>query len=187
MREVIVATISDMSQLFQYVTAAPDQARVGHRVVRRAVGRRLHESAVARQHARGAVDARHFERLCTREARQEAGRTPREHGLAAAGRPDHQQVVAARQGDFQRTFRLRLPANVEQVQQRFRVRFRRRCGRREEEARAVQVLHGRAEVRGAVHGHRVDQGGLARTGRGQQAPRSPTAHREAETAKAHRG
>ena len=65
-----------------------------------------------------AVDLGDLERLLEAGRRQDSGQPPGEHGLARAGRPDHQQVVAAGGGDLERALGVLLPAHVGQVRAR---------------------------------------------------------------------
>ena len=61
-------------------------------------------------------DHRHFEQLGGRERRQD-GRQPRgQHRLARAGRPDHQEIVPARGGDFERALGALLALDVGEVE-----------------------------------------------------------------------
>ncbi len=82
--------------------AAADQGRVRDGVVRRAERPVRHQARVGRQQARHRVDRRDLQRLVERQRRQEPRQAPRQHRLARAGRPDHQQVVAAGGGDLER-------------------------------------------------------------------------------------
>ena len=50
--------------------------------------------------------------------RQDARQPPRQHGLAGAGRADHQQVVPAGGGDLERAPRDTLPAQIAQIERR---------------------------------------------------------------------
>ena len=53
------------------------------------------------QLARHRVNGRRFNRLVERERRENAGEPSRQHGFAGPRRPDHQEVVTARGGDFE--------------------------------------------------------------------------------------
>jgi hypothetical protein len=61
------------------------------------------------------MDGRHFQRLVEGERRENAREPARHHGLARAGRADHQRVVPAGGGDLQRPSRERLPVDVREV------------------------------------------------------------------------
>ena len=61
------------------------------------------------------MDARGLERLVERERRADAGNALGQHRFAAAGRPDHEHVVAARDGDFQRALHVLLALHVGEV------------------------------------------------------------------------
>jgi hypothetical protein len=62
------------------------------------------------------VDARHLERLLTRQRRQDPGQATGQHGLPGAGRPSEQEVVASRRGDLQCPAAALLSADVGKVQ-----------------------------------------------------------------------
>ena len=62
------------------------------------------------------MDASDFERRLLLERRQDARQATRQHGLADAGRSPEQHVVTARGGQFQRTARAFLPADVGEVE-----------------------------------------------------------------------
>ena len=88
----------------------------GHRggVVRGAEGARAGDAALVEQ-AREGVDHRGLERLGRLQRREDAGQAGGEHGFAAAGRADHQDVVAAGGGDLERAFGLFLAAHVAEI------------------------------------------------------------------------
>ena len=58
------------------------------------------------------VDGGCLDRLVERQRRQNAGEPPRQHGLARAGRSDHEQVVTAGRSDFQCAASERLTVEV---------------------------------------------------------------------------
>ena len=62
-------------------------------------------------------DHRHVEQLARIERRQDRGQALRQHRLAGAGRPDHQQIVAAGRRHLQRPPRHLLAAHVAEVGQ----------------------------------------------------------------------
>ena len=61
------------------------------------------------------MELRRFERLVPRELGQDRGQPPGEHRLARAGRPHHQEVVAAGRRDLEGSAGLRLSAHLRQV------------------------------------------------------------------------
>ena len=65
-------------------------------------------------------DHRDFEQLGRRQRRQDRGQPRRQHRLAGAGRADHQEVVAAGGGDFERALGALLALDVGEVEQRRR-------------------------------------------------------------------
>ena len=80
--------------------AAADQRLQGRRMVRIAEGAAAAELALA-EIARQRTHHRGLQRLLRFQGRQDAGQARRQHRLARAGRPDHQQVVAARRRHFE--------------------------------------------------------------------------------------
>ncbi len=80
--------------------AAADQADIGDGVVRRTIGARSDQARALIEHSSYAVNLRRFEGFFKRERRQDGGHALGEHGLAGAGRPDHQDVVASGAGDL---------------------------------------------------------------------------------------
>jgi hypothetical protein len=96
---------------------AADQRDAARGVVRRAVrrlapAREIH-AAPARRRDRGA-----FERLVFFQQRQDRRQARGQHGLAAARRPDEQEMVRTGRGHFERTARRGLAAHVGQVRWR---------------------------------------------------------------------
>ena len=63
-------------------------------------------------------DHGHFEELGGRERRQDRGQPRRQHRFAGAGRPDHQQIVTAGRGHFERAFGAFLALDVGKVERR---------------------------------------------------------------------
>ena len=99
--------------------AAADQRRHRGRMMRRAERPPVGQRAVL-DLARDRGDHRHFEQLGGRQRRQD-GRQPRgQHRLAGAGRADHQQVVAAGGGDFERALGALLALDVGEIEHRAR-------------------------------------------------------------------
>ena len=70
-------------------------------MVRRAEGSLAHESVSGGEQAGHAPHRGDLDRLLEREGRQEGPEAAREHGLARAGRPQHQQIMSARRRDLE--------------------------------------------------------------------------------------
>lgn len=96
-------------------------------MMRRAKRSRGDDAAAVAEQSGDAVDFGDFERLIVAHRRKDRGQTPRQHRLAATGRPDQQQIVAAGRRDFERTFGLPLSAHVRKIAVRigFGVKLRR--------------------------------------------------------------
>src|SRR5262249_4659902 len=90
-------------------TAAAEEGRVRERAVRRP-DRPCADEWVAVEQARDAVDGGHLDRLVDGEGREDGGQATREHGLARAGGPDQQQVVAPGGGHLERALGVLLAA-----------------------------------------------------------------------------
>ena len=101
---------------------ATHEADTADRVVRGPEGSRPEKTGFA-QETRGAVDAGHLDRLIEHKGRQDSGQPPREHGLAAAGRSDHEQVVTAGGRHLQGSLGVRLPLHLREIESYAR-RFR---------------------------------------------------------------
>ena len=97
--------------------AAADQAGVGDGVVRRTKRPHADQSGAGIEHAGDAVNLGGLERFFEGERRQDRRHALGEHGLARTGRPDHQDVVAAGAGHFERALGRLLAANVFEVHQ----------------------------------------------------------------------
>ena len=82
----------------------------------RVAERPLAQQPAAAQPAGDRLDHAQFQRLGRFERRQDAGQPRRQHRLAGAGRADHQQIVAAGGGDFERAFGALLALDVRQVE-----------------------------------------------------------------------
>ena len=95
--------------------AAADQAGVGDGVVRRAEGAVGDQAAVRVEHAGDGVDLGGLERFFEAQRREDRRQALGQHGLAGAGRADHQDVVAAGGGDFERALGDVLAADVLEV------------------------------------------------------------------------
>ena len=98
------------------IGAAADQSGVGNGVVRgERKGRTPHQSGAGIEHAGDAVNLGGLQRFFKGEGRQDGRHAFGEHGLAGAWRADHQDVVAAGAGDFERALGGLLAANVFEV------------------------------------------------------------------------
>ena len=95
--------------------AAADEAGVGDGVVGRAEGPVGDEAFVAIEHAGDGVDLGGLEGFFETQRREDRGQALGEHGLAGAGRADHEDVVAAGGGDFERALGDVLAADVAEV------------------------------------------------------------------------
>ena len=107
-------------------------------MVRRAEGAPVGQRA-AGQDARDRMDHRHFQELARRERRQDRRQALGEHRLARAGSAVHEEVVAARCGDFERAFGALLAPDVAQVRLRSGRRPQRRLGAGQD-LRALEVV-----------------------------------------------
>jgi hypothetical protein len=67
------------------------------------------------------LNHRNLERFARIERRQQCGQALRQHRLSRTGRSDHEQVVAAGRGDFERAFRSLLSFDIAQVRRVRRV------------------------------------------------------------------
>jgi len=83
-------------------------------------------------------------------ARQDAGQSAGEHGLAGAGRADEQQAVAAGRGDFERAFGVLLAAHFAQVRTGV-FRWQRRKPVHRQQRRTMQVSGDIEQVGGGVN------------------------------------
>ena len=90
--------------------ASADQSGLRNRMMRKAKRARAHDAGASAQQSRDAVDLRYLERLVRRHRRKNRGQPSCEHRLAAAGRPDEEQVVAAGRGNFECSFGSELAA-----------------------------------------------------------------------------
>ena len=99
----------------QRPAAAADKRDEGRLVMRGAEGWAVEQRAVGHGAARSRVDPGHGEGLLGREAREEPGQALGEHGLARAGRPDHEEVVATGGGNLERPSTDRLAPHVGEI------------------------------------------------------------------------
>ena len=95
--------------------AAADQRRHAGGVMRRAERPAVGERA-AFDLAGDRGDHRDFEQFGRRERRQDGRKPRRQHRLAGAGRPDHEQIVAAGGRDFERALGALLALDVGEVE-----------------------------------------------------------------------
>ena len=73
---------------------------------------RARHQAPALQQARDGMHQAHFQSLGWRKIWQQRRQSCRQHGFAATGRANHQQVVPARRGNFQSALRGFLPLHI---------------------------------------------------------------------------
>ena len=171
--------------------AAADQSGVADGVVRRAKRPRAHQAARIFEHAGDAVDARGLDGFLERHRRQDGGNALGQHGLAGAGRPEENNVVAAGAGDFQRALGALLSANVAQVH-----RILRGFGEQRlpvdvhglEGFRRIDQIHRLRQRFHGEHLHAFDHGGFAGVGFGHDQRANPCsrAHSAAGKRAAHR-
>jgi hypothetical protein len=84
-------------------------------MVWRAERTHAHQAGRGVQHAGHAVNFCSLQRFFKRERRKNAGDALGQHGLAGAGRPDHEDVVPAGAGNFQRALGRKLSAHFLEV------------------------------------------------------------------------
>ena len=96
--------------------SAADQRDVRDGVMRRAERPLLEQPNAGPQLPGHRMNGRDLDRFLERQRRQDARQPSRQHRLAGAGRTDHQQVVAAGGGHFQRASRERLTVKVGQIE-----------------------------------------------------------------------
>ena len=72
----------------------------------------------ARPAARGGLDARHLQCLVASRGGNEPGQALGQQCLSRAGRPDHEQPMPARRGNFQRAFGAELTAHLGEIRER---------------------------------------------------------------------
>ena len=97
------------------VQAAADQRRHAGGVMRCAERPPVGERA-AFDLAGDRGDHRDFEQFGRRQRRQDRGQPRRQHRFAGAGRSDHEQIVAAGRGDFERALGAFLALDVGEVE-----------------------------------------------------------------------
>ena len=97
------------------IDAAADQAGVGDGVVRRAERPLGDQPGGGIEHAGDGVDLGRLQRFVEGERREDGGQALGQHRLARAGRADHENVVAAGGGDFERALGGLLAAHILEV------------------------------------------------------------------------
>src|SRR5499427_7539995 len=122
--------------------ASPDEPSSRDRVMRRAEGALAHEPMPGREQAHHAPHGGHLDGLLQGERRKDAAEPPGEHGLAGSWRPDHDQVVTSRGGDFESALCPKVAAHVGEIQALVSVRdaVQRSRSMRADRALPVQVL-----------------------------------------------
>ena len=120
------------------------------------------QSAAGRQRAGDGVNLGRGDRLLEREPRQDRRQPLGQHGLSRSRRADHQHVVAAGGGDFQRALGLRLAADVGEVGDLAGLLARRRRLRRSDRLVAAQMPEQRGQMLRADHAHRPHRRRLVR-------------------------
>ena len=108
--------------------------------MRRAVRPLDHQGSIRRQLPGDAVDIGDFDRLVEFHRRQDRGHGSRQQCLARAWRPDHQHVVGAGRGHFQRPLHVLLPAHVGEIHRVARLRHVDRRGRRGLDLEQARVM-----------------------------------------------
>jgi hypothetical protein len=95
--------------------AAAYKARVRHGVMGRSERARPEQPTVRGQSPRYAPDRRGLQGLVEGQNGEDARQPPSEHGLAASGGPQHQDVVPPRGSDLQRALGVRLTPDLGEI------------------------------------------------------------------------
>ena len=95
--------------------AAADEAGVGDGVVRRAEGPLRDQAGAGIEHAGDGVNLGGLERFVEGERGEDRRQALGQHGFAGAGRADHENVVAAGRGHFERALGGLLAAHIAEV------------------------------------------------------------------------
>ena len=143
------------------VGAAAEESGVGDGVVRGAEGAQGEERAFVGEKSADAVDFGGLDGFLKGHRRHDGGDALGEHRLARPRRPDHDQVVPARDGHLDGAFGGVLAAHVGEIDLVVLVRLNERlgdCGR--ERFVAAQKLERLAQVAHAVSGDPLDNGGF---------------------------
>src|SRR5215468_8169611 len=122
--------------------ASPDEPGPRDRVMGRAERSLTDEPVPSREQAHHAPHGGHLDGFLQAERREDAAEPAGEHGLAGSRRPDHDQVVTSRGGDFERAFCPEVAAHVGEIQALVGVRdaVQRSRSMRADRALPIQVL-----------------------------------------------
>ena len=120
--------------------AAADQAGVGDGVVRRAKRPRAHQAGGGIEHTRDAVNFGGLQCLFESKGRKDRRHALGQHGFAGAGRADHQNVVTAGRGHFQRALGGLLSAHIFEVDGKLLRLRQRRSGIRGQRRNAIGAI-----------------------------------------------
>ena len=157
--------------------SAADERDLRREVVRRPEGPTRHQSARRGDLSRHGVYLGRLERLLGRERRQDRRQPPRQHRLSRAGRPDENDVVAARRSDLQRPLGMSLSLHVGEILAVTRPGERGvlpRCGTGRRDLRhAVQAVDHLAQRLRAEHLDALHHGRLGGVVRRQHDPPQP--------------
>src|SRR5438045_72161 len=83
--------------------------------MRRSEGSYRDKSLIGAQHSANAVNLCAFDRLLERHRRNDGGNAFRQHRFARTRRADHEEIVSASDGDFDRPFHVSLAFHVAEV------------------------------------------------------------------------
>jgi hypothetical protein len=131
------------------------------------------------------VDHGGLERLVEVEGRQQAGQAPRQHGLAAAGGAEEEQVVPAGGRHLERPLGHLLPGHVAEVERRRRLRDRRRLGQGRQRGLPARPGHDLGDVADGVDGEPLHHRRLVAVGLGDHqgpGPGAPGRHGDGQHA-----
>src|SRR5499426_3877843 len=122
--------------------ASPDEPGSRDRVMGRAERSLTDEPVPGREQAHHAPHGGHLDGFLQGERREDAAEPAGEHGLAGSWRPDHDQVVTSRGGDFESALRPEMTAHIGEIQALVCVRdaVQRSRSMRADRALPVQVL-----------------------------------------------
>ena len=161
---------SETSPGTRHRTAA-DQSRIADGVVRRAKGTHAHQSVARVQHTGHAVNLGGLQRLFKSQRRQNRRHAFGQHRLAAARRPDHQNVVSARAGHFHGALGRVLAAHILEVHRKMLDLFEQRLAVHHQRRGAFASVDESHHVQQALHRvnlDALDHRGLARVLLGHQ-------------------
>ncbi len=157
--------------------AGPDGSRAAahQRHRRRGVVRAAHKTAPPLRRIEASHQTEHrraLQRLRAGQGRQQAGKTLRQHGLAAARRPHHQHMMSPGCGDFQRAFRRAVAAHFGHVGRVGRCNLNLgRCDRLRGAVLFEQVGHHLLQITRTKNSRGLRQSRLFSTGLRQNQPR----------------